>query len=247
VATFYRGAKFLAGATVLYLALRLVHFQSSFQGDTEGIGALLEIIGTLYSVIYAFATYVIWGQFSSVESEVVKESGSLKDLVVFSAPLQASARETIVRAVKNYARAVVETEWRSLSQGDETEKTNRLFFGIVSSVTAANPEGETERLVYARLLEIANQASAHRDERLSLSVKRIPRTLLLFVTVTAFVILLLLFSFPFRSAPLGAGAIAITTALLFFAQFVLTDLDNPFEGTWNVSSQPFSVLLTKFR
>ena len=27
--------------------------------DTEGIGALLQIIGRLYTVVYAFATYVI--------------------------------------------------------------------------------------------------------------------------------------------------------------------------------------------
>jgi hypothetical protein len=32
-----------------------------FVDDSEGISALLQIIGTLYSVVYAFATYVIWG------------------------------------------------------------------------------------------------------------------------------------------------------------------------------------------
>jgi hypothetical protein len=36
------------------------------------------------------------------------------------------------------------------------------------------------------------------------------------------------------------------TMLLFFANFVLTDLDNPFEGTWNVGSEPFSELVKKF-
>jgi hypothetical protein len=34
--------------------------------------------------------------------------------------------------------------------------------------------------------------------------------------------------------------------LLFFAHFVLTDLDNPFEGTWNVDSKPFRDLATKY-
>jgi len=27
----------------------------------------------------------------------------------------------------------------------------------------------------------------------------------------------------------------------------LTDLDNPFEGTWNVRSEPFSDLVTRIR
>jgi hypothetical protein len=109
------------------------------------------------------------------------------------------------------------------------------------------PEDDTQRILFQRILDIANQASSHRDERLALSAKRMPRTLLLFVTLAASMILFLLFFFPFRNIALGVVSIAITTMLLFFAHFVLTDLDNPFEGTWNVGSGPFAELVTKFR
>lgn len=243
----YRCARMVAGASILYTALYLLGFQKRFLSDAEGIGALLQIIGTLYSVVYAFATYVIWEQFTSVENEILKESGALKDLILFSGRLKASARESIVRAVKVYARAVVETEWRALAGSEEIEKTDRLFRQVVSSVTDVTAENDADSVVYERLLEIANQASAHRDQRLSLSIKRMPGTLLVFVTFTASMILFLLFFYPFRSLPLGLVSVAITTMLLFFAQFVLTDLDNPFEGTWNVSSEPFGDLVTKLR
>ena len=36
-------------------------------------------------------------------------------------------------------------------------------------------------------------------------------------------------------------------ALLCFAHFVLTDLENPFDGTWNVDAKPFDDLATKYR
>jgi len=198
-------------------------------------------------VVYAFATYVIWGQFTSVENEIRKESGALKDLLVFSNRLKEAVREPMVRAVKIYARAVVETEWSALSNNEKTEKTDRLFHDVISSVIHVRPEDDTERIIYERLLDIANQASAHRDERLSLSAKRMPQTLFLFVTLTASTILFLLFFYPFRNPVLGAVSVAITTMLLFFAHFVLTDLDNPFEGTWNVGSEPFGELVTKLR
>ena len=67
------------------------------------------------------------------------------------------------------------------------------------------------------------------------------------MTLTACAILFLLFFDPFHNLALGRVAIAITTMLLFFAHFVLTDLDNPFEGTWNADSQPFNDLATKYR
>ncbi len=134
---------------------------------------------------------------------------------------------------------MVETEGGALSRNERTERTDRLFSDVISSVTDIKPEDDIERLSYERLLDIVNQASSHRDERLSLSAKRMPQTLFLFVTLTASTILFLLFFYPFRNAALGVVSVAITTMLLFFAHFVLTDLDNPFEGTWNVGSDPF--------
>jgi hypothetical protein len=237
----------MAGAAILFAVLHTLGFQRRFVNDAEGVGVLLQIIGTLYSVVYAFATYVIWQQFTSVENEILKESGALQDLVLFSSRLKLAAHEPIVRAVKVYARAVVETEWQALARNDQTEKTNRLFRDIISGVIEATAENETERMVYSRLLEIANQASTHRAERLALSAKRMPRTLLVFVTLTACMILFLFFFYPFRSLPLGLVSFMATTMLLFLAQFVLTDLDNPFEGTWNVDSGHFADLFTKSR
>lgn len=242
-----RAVKFIVAAAVIYLVLRLTGFHGFFESDSEGIGALLQIIGTLYSVIYAFATYVIWGQFAAVENEILKESGALKDLILFSKGLKEPTRDPIVRAVRGYARAVTESEWDLLSHGEDTERTDKMFSAIIASVIEAKPEGDSECRTHERLLDIANQASAHRDERLALSAKRMPRTLLLFVTLTAFTILFLLFFFPFHNLALGMVAVAIATMLLFFAHFVLTDLDNPFEGTWNATCDPFNDLANKYR
>ena len=129
-ATRSRGALLTVATAVIYLALRLAGFHSLFAQDAEGIGALLQIIGTLYSVVYAFATYVIWGQFAAVENEILQESGALKDLILFSKALKEAHRDPIVRAVRTYARAVSESEWETLSRGENTDRTDKLFSGI---------------------------------------------------------------------------------------------------------------------
>src|ERR1700739_2840749 len=112
-----RGVGLMAAGAAVSLALRLAGFHKLFANDAEGGGALLQIIGTLYSVVYAFATYVIWRQFAAVENEIRKESGALKDLLAFSRPLKETTRDPIVRAVRAYARGVIESEWGMLSQG----------------------------------------------------------------------------------------------------------------------------------
>jgi hypothetical protein len=242
-----RAAIFMALAAIVYAILRLAGLHALFSRDAEGLSALLEIIGTLYSVVYAFATYVIWGQFAAVENEILKESGALKDLIQFSRRLKENTRDPIVRAVRNYSRAVVESEWATLSRGKDIEHTDKLFSTVIASVTEVKPEDDGERSVHERLLEIASQASSHRQERLAVSAKRMPQTLLLFVKLTAFAILFLLLLYPFSSLIFGIIAMVLTTMLLFLAHFVLTDLDNPFEGTWNVKSDSFSELATKYR
>lgn len=245
--TRFRALQWMALAAVLYLVLRLVTSHRFFWNDSEGIGALLEILGTLYSVVYAFATYVIWGQFAEVEDEIVNEAGALKNLVLFSRELPDAARDPIVRAVRAYARGVVESEWGTLSRGADTERTDRLFSGVITSVIETRANSMQEQGTRDRLLAIANEASAHRDQRLAVSRKRIPRTLLLFVTLTAYAILFLLLLYPFHNLALGMVSIAIATMLLYFAHFVLMDLDNPFEGTWNADVEPFNNLAATCR
>src|ERR1700741_3562435 len=129
-----RGISFILAATVIYVALHFAGFHRLLAEDAEGIGVLLQIIGTLYSVVYAFATYVIWGQFAAVENEILKESGALKDLILFSKALKENTRGPIVRSVRAYGRAVSETEWGILSRGQDTERTEKLFSVIISSV-----------------------------------------------------------------------------------------------------------------
>src|ERR1700679_266271 len=92
-----RGCKMIGPAAGVFLRLGLAGARRFFAEDADGVEGLLEIIGTLYSVVYAFAIYVIWGQFAAVESEILKESGALKDLVVFSRPLKNAARDPMVR------------------------------------------------------------------------------------------------------------------------------------------------------
>ena len=103
----FRGLGLIGAAALLYLVLHVAGFHKLC---ADGIGALLEIIGALYSVVYAFATYVIWGQFAAVENEILKESGALKDLIHFSKGLREATRDPIVRAVRAYTRAVTESE-----------------------------------------------------------------------------------------------------------------------------------------
>src|SRR5262249_683886 len=131
--------------------------------------------------------------------EILQESGALKDLMVFSRPLPDKLRDPIVRAVRAYAKNVVESEWELLSRNESTDQSEKLFLEIISAVTEAKPESESHKLILEQLIETAAQISTHRDVRIAHSVKRMPPTLHAFVSLTASMILLLLLLYPFHS------------------------------------------------
>jgi hypothetical protein len=132
-----------------------------------------------------------------------------------------------------------------LSRGEDSGRTDKLFSGIISSVTDATATDESERRAHDRLLEIANRASGHRDERLALSVKAHPAHTSSVRDLDRMHDSVSALFYPFHNLALGIVAISLTTMLLCFAHFVLTDLDNPFAGTWNVDAKPFDDLATK--
>jgi hypothetical protein len=59
------------------------------------------------------------------------------------------------------------------------------------------------------------------------------------VNIIAIVLLLLVLVYPFQSAAVGASCIALVTIILFLANFVMRDMDNPLDGAWNISARPF--------
>jgi hypothetical protein len=51
------------------------------------------------------------------------------------------------------------------------------------------------------------------------------------------------FVYPFRHWLAGLACFSLLALVIFLANLVMRDTDNPFNGIWNVSSKPFSDLL----
>jgi hypothetical protein len=98
--------------------------------------------------------------------------------------------------------------------------------------------------MHERLIDMARRTSEHRDDRIAKSLTQIPPTLIRLVDTMASALLLLVFLYPFRHWLAGLACFGLLALVLFLANLVMRDTDNPFNGIWNVSSKPFSDLLT---
>ncbi len=211
-------------------------------GEAEGLNTLILLIGSIYAVIFAFVIFVIWGQFTDVETFMMRECNSLNELLRFSAFVNPEARRGIRRAVAAYAQQVVRSEWPALGERRRDKATEQAFSEILDAILRTVPASAEEGLVHQRLIDIGQQAGEHRDERVTKSLTKIPATLIHLVHTLAAALALLTFFYPFHQWVAGMCCFLLVAVVLFLANLVMTDTDNPFKGVYNVSPEAFSGL-----
>lgn len=235
----------LIAALVIQHLLRVTAFYAWMARDSAGLNTMIGPVGEVYAVLLAFTIFVIWGQFTEVENLVIRESNSLDDLLRFSAYLDADTNAALRRAIAAYAQRVLKHEWPALGEGRADKQSSELFVAILDSVAEAKAATETQKLIHARLIEMAQQTAACRNERVSKSMTRMPPTLSGLVRSVSAVLLLLIFVYPFESEAIGAACFVLASVVVFLANFVMLDTDNPIRGVWNVSPKPFAALASR--
>jgi hypothetical protein len=63
-----------------------------------------------------------------------------------------------------------------------------------------------------------------------------------FVNAMSTALLVLVFVYPFHDRLAGTACFAMMAGALILGNLVMSDLDNPFNGVYNVSPEPFSRL-----
>jgi AcrR family transcriptional regulator len=222
--------------------LRQAHLNRYTAADAEGINSLISLIGSIYAVVFAFVIFVIWGQFTGVEEAAQRECTLLNDLLRFAQYLDPDTFRAVRRTVADYAHKVANSEWHSLGERRKDKPAEQSFAVLINTVVRSTPANPADQLSHQRLIDIARKLAEQRDERIAGSLTRITPTLLLLVRTMVVALLLLIFTYPFHSWVVGAACFSTVAIVLFFSNLVMTDTDNPFDGVFNVSPQPFADL-----
>jgi hypothetical protein len=234
----------LAAAAFFYCLWHGGGWHGVTAGEAEGISTLILLISGIYAVMFAFVVYVIWGQFTDVENYMMRECKSLNELLRFGEFLNPDSNHGIRRGVADYVQRVVKSEWSALGDRRRDKSAEQAFSELLDAVYHLAPANPGESIVHQRLIDIAREAGEHRDERLTKSLTQIPPTLIYLVRTMEIGLLLLVFFYPFHQWVAGLFCFILVAVILFLANLVMTDTDNPFKGVYNISPKPFLDLKT---
>jgi hypothetical protein len=238
-----RVALAMAGGACAKLLLSAIVPAAVLHEDVHGMGFALEVIGALYGIIVAFTIFVVWDQFNKVQTGVFDEASALEDLCRVGRFLSDDQSDDALRAaVAAYIAAATLDEKERLASGATCETADRCFAAVCDAVRGVRIRTENDTLVCGEMLRALERVSDARDARLAVSTTRIPRTLwqlIVFASCALFAGFLLL---GIRSLPLAMLMVAAVAGVLAFLLSVVSDMDNPFDGAWNVSYRPLDAI-----
>src|SRR5579863_1437119 len=118
-------------AAAFYWLLRRTVLYNFTAAESEGLNTLIQLVGSIFSVMYAFVIFVIWTQFTEVENFVMLECNALNDLLRFSEYVNEDTRRDVHRAIADYAHAVLKSEWRALAERRRDRQAEKAFSDIL--------------------------------------------------------------------------------------------------------------------
>lgn len=205
------------------------------------LGGHLQTLGTVYAVLLAFVVYAVWQQFNDARLAVEREANELVDLYRTAEGLPEAERAALQAFLRRYVDVVTDVEWAAMAAGDEKQMQTgaALLDDAWRELHPFDPSRECHKALYAEALARFNDLSDARSLRLTSARLRIPlalRLLLYFgaVVLTVTTYLMWVDSFALHATITGSLVAALTHVL-----YVVEDLDDCFDGNYQVPRQAF--------
>lgn len=212
----------------------------SFLSDVGGLQTFFGVFGILYGIMAAFVVFEVWSQYNHTVDLIDKEGVSLERLFRLTLYFRDSKLTKLMKAaIKKYADMVIESKFQNLGTGQRSAENGKAFREISAIIRDIRFDDDHDQVVFDHILNHYGYLAEVRTQRITQSLARLPTLLKTFIYLSSIVVLLIFILTPFSNMYYGfltAGALGFVLAMVIQ---LIEDLDNPFDGNWNVTTEPF--------
>lgn len=206
----------------------------------DAVGNYLQTLGSIYAVLLAFVVFVVWQQFNDARAAVDAEASEVMDLARVSAGVCAEVGEDVIARLRAYVDDVLTREWPAMARADLAvmEAVTAHLDAIWDALRAMEPAGARDQAHYAESLTRFNDLADARARRVTASLTRLPTALRILLYLGAAVLVGSMYLFAVRSFVMHATMTAAMAGAISHILYVVEDLDDAFDGDWQVPSEP---------
>ena len=207
-------------------------------------GNYLQTIGTIYAVLLAFVVFVVWTQFNDARTYVEREASEVMDLFRTATGLPADRRAQVHAGLARYVARVLDSEWYAMSHtrgdgGPVFDEVSQILDHVWRALVDFDPKTERDTILYQEVLQRFNDLSDVRTNRLTSSRLKIPLALRILLYMAAVVTVGSMYLFAVDRWLVHAIMTAAMAGALSHVLYIIRDLDDCFDGDWQVSPAAF--------
>ena len=256
----------LIAIVVITLATRHYMFYQNIHIDLGSWSVFYTTYGILYAIIIGFILVGALGRYEQLKLAVDSEINviqNIRDFLIYfsdsnsiqlteakdSVSEQINVLLNIRQALYTYVKSVYEKEWLEMS--DKTEMTDpdstQELKAIIVAVSKLESHDENDSIALTSIINSLSDLTNHRTKRIYLSNEEIPPPIMK---------LLIFMSIFLVSGFLILGVQNMWVHLIMIISFsttiqliinLLTDLNNPFSGIWNIDNKRYVALAEKIK
>ncbi len=230
-------------AVILPLALGLQFIMRELVDlppEAGAVGSYVVAVGTLYSVLTAFTIVSVWLEFKDTDRAIQREALGLQQLWRYVGYVNdPSGVVRARRAIQRYRDEVISREWPAMARGERATEADDEFREISDVVHSMNATAARDVAAWTEAVRTFVALSDARTDRRLLVFLRMPTILRLLLYVATASLLAGIILLSFQSLIVGALIIAFTVIVSLMVLEVIDDMDNPFGGSWTISTEAF--------
>ena len=236
---------FVALSCLIVIALRRwVRRASEGQGEWDRVlSYAVSAYGIFYGVTLGLIAAGAYGNFTEVNSVVLRESSAVAVLYRSAAFFPDPTSTDLKKALIVYSSAVIADDWPLQQRLIAPEETDRHVTAIQGVIADFEPISSTDTVVQSQTIAAFNVFITDRRERISLTHLALPPMLWIVLGVGALLNAVLLALIEVRNLRIHlimAGLIASFVAMLLYA---IAGFDHPYSGPISVTPEYFRDLL----
>jgi len=202
-------------------------------------GPIFSTFGVIYAVLLGFIVVITWENFDRSKQNVEREVNRLVDLQIDSAAFSQEFGAEARKLFDEYAKAVIDDEWKLLAKGESSRKVDDILKKIWLLYSRYSIRNLTEDSFFKESVHKMNELSEFRRTRIMDSRSGI-QPILWFVLLMGGAITII-FTYLFGTENYGAQVIMVVLLafLIAFILFTILSFDFPFTSDISISPEPF--------
>ena len=210
------------------------------------IGWQIGFLATSYAVIVAFMLSGVWQSFQAAEANAEVEANSLILLHRMADGVPAASCAQLKTLTRRYADSMIADEWPALNKGLSVDTGTRLIQSMWKTAIHIQPRTPGEQIVLSQILTELSSLAEHYRIRHYQSHAQLPAVFWLVLIVGGSITVTYTCLLGVESRRMHVIQVVTTTLVLSLVLVTIADVDQPFRGAINVSSEPFRLALKAF-